>query len=336
MEASEKLEIKKVLVKCPDGSDKAFSLFPFMEVLSEEFPGAEIFTISEESDSFAFNFLPFKVKAFERPRDKKNFLKTHQYCANLHDIFNIDVFFDLENNFNSSFMGYNFRSTHRVGYETGWNKYFLNHKFKNDEAITLEKKSLRLLENYTGKYFNEVAISRSKGKGQEVEAIEQLFKLPEQPSFVMIMLDNLDSVLKQVDIWKAFFDSFHNQKFIIFALENEVEISELFSKIDLGHNSLYMHRGANSQELLYIMNKVKGVVVNNLWAEGLCTYVGMNHVSFMVHTNSMLPRYDHFKFKPQRFTFTPGAPIHYSYLDEERDYAAMNEIVDYLHFQFKL
>jgi hypothetical protein len=76
MEASEKLEIKKVLVKCPDGSDKAFSLFPFMEVLSEEFPGAEIFTISEESDSFAFNFLPFKVKAFERPRDKKNFLKT--------------------------------------------------------------------------------------------------------------------------------------------------------------------------------------------------------------------------------------------------------------------
>ena len=129
MEASEKLEIKKVLVKCPDGSDKAFSLFPFMEVLSEEFPGAEIFTISEESDSFAFNFLPFKVKAFERPRDKKNFLKTHQYCANLHDIFNIDVFFDLENNFNSSFMGYNFRSTHRVGYETGWNKYFLNHNF---------------------------------------------------------------------------------------------------------------------------------------------------------------------------------------------------------------
>lgn len=333
----DKDDIRKILVKCPEGAEKAFATFPFLIALSEEFPSSEILLISEESDSLAYRFLPFKLKAFERPSDKKTLLKTHQFCANLDDVFNIDLFFDLENNFNSSFMGFNFRSTHRIGYETGFNKYFLTKKFRNEEAFTLEKKCIRLLEMYCEKHFSELLIARSKESGQPSDTTEKLFAEPESPSFIMIMLDNLVNVTKQIDMWKDFFDSFQGQKFIIWSLKDENQISELFAKIDLGHNELFMHSGNDSKELMFVMNKVKGIVLNNLWAEGLSTFLGHNSISLLTHEPAMLPRYDYFKFKPQRFVFaTPKGPIRYSYLQEERDYSSMNQIVDFLHFQLKL
>ncbi|RPJ78001.1 MAG: hypothetical protein EHM20_04945, partial [Alphaproteobacteria bacterium] len=106
---SEEKIIRKILVKCPPGIENAFSTFPFFITLGEEYPKAEINIISEENCSLAYNFLPFKNHIFERPKEKLSFFETHHYCANLNDIFNVDLFFDLDNNFNSAFMGFNFR-----------------------------------------------------------------------------------------------------------------------------------------------------------------------------------------------------------------------------------
>ncbi len=337
MEVSEAIEIKKILIKAPEGLEQAFAIFPFLTLINQEFPEAELYMINEESDSLAYSFLPFKIKTFERPKDKKTLLKTHHFCANLNEVFNIDLFFDLENNFNSSFMGFNFRSTQRVGFETGWNKVFLTKKFRNDQAVTLEKKCIRLLELYTEKYFSDVQIIHPQEAGQEVAVIEKLFKEPKPPNFILVMLDKMANVTRQIDIWKKFFDSFQNQKFIIWSLQDEDLISELFSKIDLGHNELFMHRGVNNQELIYIMNKVQGVVVNNVWAEGLCTYLGSNSVSFLNQSPVMLARYDYYKYKPMRFVFLEDkSSIKYSYHEEEKDFSDLNQIVDFLHFQFKL
>ncbi|MFA6236913.1 MAG: hypothetical protein WC635_06255 [Bacteriovorax sp.] len=330
------VEIKKILVKCPPGIENAFSTFPFLVTLSEEFPKAEISIICEQNDSLAYNFLPFKMRCFERPKDKLSLIQTHHFCANLHDIFNIDLFFDLENSFNSAFMGFNFRSVERVGYETGLNKFFLTRKFPAPVTLPLEVSCLKLLELYLERNFQDVKIQKAKIEGVQVEPIEQLFKEPEPPKLIMVMLDNFQNVTKQIAVWTAFFDSFQDQKFIIWSQEDQDMISELFASVDLGHNDLFVHKGTNTKELIYLLNKVRGVVTNNVWSEGLCNFYGTNALSFFTEPVPVLPQYEYFRMKPQRLFFSEGAPIKYIYLDEVKEMAVMNEVVDHIHFQFKL
>jgi hypothetical protein len=66
-------------------------------------------------------------------------------------------------------------------------------------------------------------------------------------------------------MWKKFFDLFTNQKFVIWSLDDQDAISDLFSKIDLGKNHLTMHTGFFAKEMTYLFSKVSGVVTNNIW-----------------------------------------------------------------------
>jgi len=328
--------IRKILIKCPPALNDCFNLFPFLIAVSEEFPTAELFLVCEEGTSLAYQFLPFKLRAFERPKTKLNLIETHHYCANLHDIFNIDLFFDLENSFNSAFLGFNFRAKERVGYGVGWNKHLLTNKFPEPINTSLERKCVKLLELYLNKPLMDLKVSRVRTEGQKVAPVEQLFQEPEPPKFVMVMLDNLVNVTKQIEHWKRFFDSFNGQKFVIWSQQDEELISELFAKIDLGENSLYMHKGENPKELTYLFNKVMGIVTNNVWAEGLCNYYGVIQASFIFDTQTALPDYSYFFFKPQRFIFQENAPVQFSYMDEKRELEGMNHVVDQIHFNFKL
>lgn len=329
------MEIRKILVKFPREEGAVVNCFPFIVTLSEEFPKAEINIITEEGCSLALNFLPFKIKIFERPKTRLSLIETHHFCANMHDIFNIDLFFDLENTVNSAFMGFNFRSKERVGYEVKWNKYLLTKRFPDQPMLPIEKKAMKLLELYLNKNLNDVRISKSKESGQQIENIEKLFQEPEPPKFIMIMLDNFANVSKQIDLWKKFFDSFHGQKFVIWGREDEGVISDLFASIDLGHNDLFMQRGSNTKEMLYLFSKVKGVIVNNPWAEGVCNYIGADALSFF-NKKEGWPSYEYFKYRPQRVLFNPEGKIEYYVMDEVREFQEMNQVVDQIHLNFKL
>ncbi len=328
--------IRKILVKCPPGIEESFNFFPFFISLSEEFSSAEINILCEQNESLAFSFLPFKAKVFERPKDKMTLTQTHHFCANLNDIFNIDLFFDLENSFNSSFIGFNFRAIERIGFVSGWNRYLLTKKMPLEIGMSNERKGLKLIEFYSGKAILDLKISSGRNEGSLVEKIEQLFKEPIPPRFLLVMLDNFQNVSKEIARWTKFFDCFHDQKFIIWSMNDEDLISELFASVDLGHNELFIHRGANPKEIIYLFNKVSGVVLNNVWAEGLVNFFGVNAISFFDNTISRLPKYEFYKLKPQRFLFTQTGTIQYKYLEEQKEYTEMNQVVDHIHFQFKL
>jgi ADP-heptose:LPS heptosyltransferase len=327
--------VKKILVKFPKSLNDVISCFPFIVTMSEEFPKAEINIIVEENCSLAFSFLPFKVRVFERPKNKLSLIETHHYCANLHDIFNIDLFIDLEGTVNSAFMGYNFRATERVGYEVKWNRYLLTKRLPHQPQLSMERKAIKLLEFALDKNLSDVRISKNFESGQKIETIEKLFQEPVQPKFIMIMLDNFANVSKQIDLWKSFFDCFHDQKFVIWSMEDEGIISELFASIDLGHNNLFMQRGSSAKEMTYLFSKMKGTIVNNSWAEGLCNYFGIDFLAFYTQKENW-NEYYYFRFRPQRILFTPDEPIRYYFLDEVREFTVMNQVVDQIHFNFKL
>lgn len=336
MEINEEPSINKILVKCPPIYRDVFSAFPFLMALRESFPKAEVNLLCEESSSAAFKFLPYRVRCFERPKEKMSLIQTHHFCANLNDVFNIDLFFDLENSFNSSFIGFNLCSKERIGFGIGWNKYFYTQKISQISNVSLEEKYVGLLEFYTKNSFPDLQISSGRNEIKKVDKIEQLFKEPIPPKFIMIMLDCFKNVSNDIKTWTQFFDNFHGQKFIIWSLQDHKIISELFASIDLGHNNLYMHQGVDTEELLYLFDRVVGVVTNNVWSEGLITYFGVNSFSFLNSSVPSLPIYKKFKFKPRRFIFFDNGVIKYKYRDEEKDYSEMNQIVDHIHFQFKL
>jgi ADP-heptose:LPS heptosyltransferase len=329
------MDVRKILVKFPRAKNDVVRCLPFIVTLSEEFPKAELNIIVEEGCSLALSFLPFKVRVYERPASKISLIETHHYCANLNAVFNIDLYFDLENSVNSAFLGFNFRSKERIGYEVRWNKYLLTKSYPNPENMSIGKKSMRLLEMYLKKDLKDVRISKLRESGKSIESIEKLFQEPEPPKFIMIMLDNFANVTAQIENWKKFFDSFQKQKFVIWSMEDEDGISDLFASIDLGHNDLFMQRGADIKEMLYLFTKMQGVIVNNLWAEGLCTYIGVDSMSFLDKKEDW-PFYDYFRYRPQRVLFSKEGLIKYYILDEVRELADMNQVVDQVHLNFKL
>lgn len=328
-------EIQKVLVKFPRKKDEIFACFPFLIALSESLPKAEINIVVEEGCMPAFSFLPFKVRVFQRPRLKTNLPGTHQFCANLIDIFNIDVYFDLEGSFNSAFMGFNFRAKERVGYEEGWNKYLLNRKYPAMPSLDLESRSLLLLEKFLNQQYNDLKIYVRKDSSKPDDKLEALFAAPEAPKFILVMLNDFHSVVKEVEIWKQFFDCFENQNFIVYAETNQNAISEILHKMDT-KNKLYMHYGEDYQVLKYLLSKVSGVVTNNLWAEGLSSFYGVDVVSLLEKAEAY-PVYQYFRYKPNRvFHDKKKLEIFRNALGEDKNIVEVNQLVDEMHLLFKL
>lgn len=329
-------EVKKIVIKCPREEVNVMSTLPFIVTMSEEFPKADLTLICEEGTSSLLCFLPFKVKIYERPKHKQSLMETHHYVANLQDLYNIDLFFDLENSLNSAFMGFNLRAKERIGYEVKWNKFFLTKKYPMPAKASDEIKSMKLLENYLEKDFINVKISKYKETGTQIDNIEKLFKEPEPPKFILVMVDNFNNVSAEVELWKKFFDHFQKQKFIIWSQCDENAVSDLFASIDLGHNELYTQRGCQVKEMLYLFSKVKGVITNNVVAETLCLYLGIDVLSLLTKREPW-PHYDYFKFRSQRILIKMEEPsIEHYFYDEVRSLKDFNQIIDQIHFNFKL
>ncbi len=328
-------EINKVLIKFPQSKDDVFSCFPFVVALSEALPKAEIFIVVEEGVMPAFSFLPFKIKVFQRPKLKNNLPGTHQFCANLNDIFNIDVYFDLEGSFNSAFMGFNFRAKERVGFEEGWNKYLLTTKYQQMPALDLEARMIYLLEKFLNVSFSDLKIYVRKDSSKPDDKLEALFSAPEAPRFILVMLNDFHSVVKEIELWKQFFDCFENQNFIVYADSHQQAVSEILHKMD-SKNKLYMHYGDDFGVLKYLLSKVAGVVTNNLWAEGLSIFYGVDTVT-LLEKDKKYPQYFYYRYKPHRVFHDTKTLL--NIVDdkaESKTIVDVNHLVDQLHLIFKL
>lgn len=328
-------EVHKVLIKFPREKNDLFQCLPFLVALSEALPKAEINIIVEEGHLPMFLFLPFKVRAFQRPKHKANLPGTHQFCANLNDIFNIDVYFDLEGSFNSAFMGFNFRAKERVGYEEGWNKYLLNRTYPPMPALEYEARAIYLLEKFTTQNFSDLKIYNRRDSSKPDEKLEALFSAPEAPKFILVMLNDFHSIVKEIEIWKQFFNCFENQNFIIYSEQNQHAVSEILHKMD-SKNKMYMHYGEDHLILKYLLSKVCGVVTNNLWAEGMSVFHGVDTISIL-EKGIKYPGYQYFRYKPNRVLHDTKKIENFTSAEgEDRSLEDINQLVDQIHFIFKL
>lgn len=323
--------LKKILVRLPL-EFAPFSLFAFFIDLSERFPKADIAVIGQKGQTWIYHFLPVKVELFELPEGKMSLLEVHQYCVNNHNLFNIDLYLDLESSLNSSFLGFNFRSKKRYGFKSGINKFFY-HKTIEDNGFDVESRAYQLLELFLNEEFNNDRLLFHYLKPIEESNVIPLFKKDAQIPFLFVMLKDFASVKENINFWKEFFDSFEKQRFVIWSEEDENVISDLFLSIDLGKNELLMHKGKDIGELQYILKKAAGIIATTAQTEGLCSYYCLDAVSLIFDERERID-YKRYECKPNAIVIHSEDEI--EILQEENTLTDTNELVDYLHRYFKL
>ncbi|MGB0453516.1 MAG: hypothetical protein ACPGJV_07355 [Bacteriovoracaceae bacterium] len=96
--------------------------------------------LSEKCDDFEILHLsPFECEIHHyQEQDLKTLPLAHKYAYNLHDVFNIDYYFDFHDSVVSAFLGTCFRAKEKIGYRTTLRKVFLTRPMvKNDSQNIL-------------------------------------------------------------------------------------------------------------------------------------------------------------------------------------------------------
>jgi hypothetical protein len=123
---------RKFLIRTRRGPLGQLAAFPLLHGLNERFPESELIVISDKNEAPFFSILPFKVNCLERPTQIQSLAALHKWSYQQKDIFNIDVFFDLESTLTSSWIGFTFRAKERWGKNGGIKSYFLNKKINEN------------------------------------------------------------------------------------------------------------------------------------------------------------------------------------------------------------
>tara|TARA_R110002072_G_scaffold1989_5_gene16717 strand:- start:194116 stop:195048 length:933 start_codon:yes stop_codon:yes gene_type:complete len=270
-------DIKKILVKCPVGKYSIIESYEFLHELKNLYPESSIFNICEEGEKFLFDILPFDVHAFEIPPEKSSYLGIHHWIKNLHDIFNIDMYFDLEESLRSNFIAAHYKAKFRIAQENKLNKYVYTHLMKPIEGISNSDKYLNLL-NYEEKRFE---IPTVKGEVApvigiiKVEEVENFFNAKEVEPFLFFPLSRLEEGIEHFTPWKKLIESLTDHKIILWT-ESEGAIVDLMQEIV--NERVVIAGGMDPRTLSSYFNYASGVITDDPIYASLSTYFQINSV----------------------------------------------------------
>ncbi|MBL6989504.1 MAG: hypothetical protein ISR65_06985 [Bacteriovoracaceae bacterium] len=288
--------MKKILIKPPATSVEAILCFPFIHAVALEFPDAQINIILEDSVVNYFELTGVNYHVYTFPKKNNSLLGIHHYSYNLQEVFNIDLFFDLENTFKSSFMGFCFRAKERIGFAAGMNKLFLTHqllpKVGSANACGLEKK-LDLLEFYLQKDFSTLSVQGQLAAKQRA--------IKKEDSFILLVLSNGQALLQRSDFWQEFFNSFYEQRFVICTPQLNEDLKSCVTKANL--NEFIWKSYGNMSEIYDFITMANVVITDNLIVSTIANY--FNNRSFVIDspTSTISMDYNHFPTSPYFIKF---------------------------------
>ena len=300
-----KVDISKILIFVPKNLTELTASIPFFHVLHENFPEAQIQAIvTKETEKFVQSFT-FEIESFVYDDTEMNLPGIHKYAVNKVDIFNIDLFFDLEGTLKSSFLGFSFRSKSRVGFEKGMNKFLLTHRVGLIDSYRPDRKYLGLLENYL-----EVSLSDKKvigsekvKKGREDNA-EELINLP--PYFLIHSAD----ILEHREFWYDFFRFFDGQHFVIwfepFLGEEKLLETESFLKTLESENKYELRTGTDDFFMKLLLHSKIYLTDHLVWT-CFANYFGLNTYC-LVSKATDIPFMEHFAKTPVLIEWKEGIP----------------------------
>ncbi len=349
--------MKKILIKAPSNREELLLSFPFFFALRQEFGDAEINVIVNDNLPFLYDFMKVKlgIKTYSFPLVKNSILGIHHYSYNLLDIFNIDLFFDLDDSFKSAFMGFAFRAHERVGIINGANRFWLTKKIKKNMALKrfYDEYYLQLLKSYTDKNFDNLKVCDAEIIDPlPVEIKEDTFNEEEDISFVSppkteevapVVVGNFLISIKEedsLDIWKEFFDCFVSQSFLIVDNREGDDRSDLLKKFTEGEradikNIFKIIKNIGQLELRELITEAMCVVSDEFWFANLVGYLGKKSYVFM-NQDEQIPFVKYFKLPPTIVKFYKKIPVRVTSDFETRQVLNIGEVVDLIHQDLKI
>ncbi len=310
--------------------DQVIQTFPIIRTLKLKIPDCDIFVIIEDGHEKSYDFLTEKVNCFVLPEKSRTISGIHKYCVNLKDIFNIDVYFDLEGSLHSALLGLSFRALMRFGHNEGMRKYLYTNRLPGISHLPFDTKGLKLAGSYLSENFNHLKIEAQELR-EKVWEFNKVVELNLGPYlFVYAKFDDE----KSMKWWQGFFISFAEQRLVIHC-ENEEEKE----KFDLLFEGLKCHKNTEvilcplSGELLRYLVNSKGWISDDLWFNRIASYLSVKGFYFPRKSESYLPdnhfvMTSHWIFNTGEKYFIRGRSS--ESLMEKDEFSDQNELVDYI------
>lgn len=276
----------RTLVKLPTCAQRTVLAFPFIKLLLQEQGKREVFFIADQGnaillDAFEGGIIHHKT-VFELPLNKRSLLGAHHYAMNLHDIFNIDEYFDLESSLASTSLGVTFKARTRLGFERSLAQKIFYHKrvlWNND--LGSDSNYVRLLSEGLG--LSDRAAYLENIRGSEVVPLTK---------YLFVALKGLyDSATR--DLYAHFLNGFDHTAYIFWELDGDLSASFY----ELLHPKLQYKiiKTTDFGDVENIAKTAVGIVTNQSWMAWLGSYWALQTVCL----NEKLERSQYFDLNPQ-------------------------------------
>lgn len=317
--------MKKILVRAPDDQESVILSFSFMHALKEEYPQDQIYIIASEQAYDLYSLLPFKVFLHLFPLNKNNLPGIHHYAYNLNEVFNIDIYFDLIDDFKSTFMGFAFRAKERMGPDEGLKKYFLTKRFSPKVYSSCDLRSMDLLMSFTQKDFSQYKIFCSK-----LAYLKGIIR-----PYLLLLIDDYVLDEEKRKLLLLFLNSFERQKFIFWNHEDDhyekAQVrANFYSTLvsnNANNNEYEFLKSTNYEHLSQLILASKAVFSDQNWKVQLGAYYAKD--AYFWGEKKLLAS-PYFKFSPSTLVMNNDKVSVYSG-ESEQSFETVDALVDYLH-----
>lgn len=260
--------IKAIAVKLPFDLQERFCAFPFLHVLRDAYPKAELHLITPKHQIEVLNLLPFEAYYHEFDEDEiRTVFDVHRFCVTS-KIFRVDLFVSLTDSFADACLGLGLRAPLRLGFADGLKSWVLNEKTIRPVGHHLAEDFLTL----AGVHFKAEDL-KPRVSSRELPAVIE--NAEEEPYFAINLAPLRGALIEEE--WKELTDQFIGERIVFFASSDTEKIylqaQEFIDNLQ-GSNAYEFFKHKSWIELGKMLAHARGVITYNGPVASLSSYVG--------------------------------------------------------------
>ncbi|MFZ9000951.1 MAG: glycosyltransferase family 9 protein [Bacteriovoracaceae bacterium] len=341
--------MKKITVFLPQNKEQILSCYPFLQEITNLYPDGEIhLLILEELKKYLLFFEKnFFIHTYNL--EDYNVAGLYKYIYNLKRVNNIDIYIDLVGTLASATIGIFVKANQRIGLDKGMARFLYNQRIQISTHMSSERIYLNLLRKWNNKSDENFFISREckdvnpfEGPLVQNRLISQEFT----KGYFLCLIDSLGDIKSELyqdgneredtteeHFWRSFFESFTDQRFVVFSEKIDVELSD-FLKSLTSRNDYFHQRGHNLEDLSALLDYSSAVLTDSSFYSSVGIYF-QKPVFLLRAKNLELPLSYYIKNRPfvvkvdgERYEVTLGKT--------KRSLSSINQVVDLVHEVLKI
>jgi hypothetical protein len=262
-------KIEKIAIHLPHLLERRVLSFPFIHLIRESYPKAEIHLLCERHGLDILPSIPFEAFYHEyESADFRSIFHIHRLVKSW-PIVEFDKFYSLESGFKSAFLGFILRAKTRIGFVAPWVKWFY--------LKTIESNLKDHWSDETFKFYEEATQLKVPAKFQ---VNGKRYTPYYQHLDRYIVIDVYPFSPGQLDeFWIPFIEMSENRTFVFFSSE-EIEkgsllIEQLIPRLSL-KNKYYHFINSQKFELMQMLTHSQGLIAREGYVTLLHCYLGGN------------------------------------------------------------